>query len=227
MRALRFLSLLAVLLVVMPLWSCNGDEDNPAKPKSPYKSLAADQPRDNGLFNLQYSCNERNIEHYEELLDQGFVFHFSPEDVLNGYPSDWSRAAEINANTNMFDPNYSNPIQEPAQDIDLSLVYPEGDDEWTPIEPEDQVTYPGETWYQKIVTYNLVVQLPGNFQYVGLNKQAAFVLRAATAVSGQVWRIVVWRDDTGTLLRDGIRRGHASAITEETTWGQVKALYSE
>lgn len=218
---------LAVLLAVF-LASCFDDEeDRVIPPKSPYKSLAADQPRDNALFNLQYSCNERNIEHYEELLDEGFVFYFSAEDVLNGTVENWSRAVEVTAATNLFDPNYSNPTQQPAQDIDLSLVYAEGDDEWTPIEPEDQVTYPGETWYQKIVGYNLTVQLPGNFQYVGLNKQAAFVLRAATEDSKQYWRLVVWRDDTGTLLREAVRREHAGAIVEETTWGQVKALYSE
>ena len=227
MRVLRFLSLLFVLLVVMPLSSCNGDDDNPAKPKSPYKSLAADQPRDNALFNLQYSCNERNIEHYEELFDEGFIFYFGAEDVLNGNAEYWDRVAEIAAATNLFDPNYANPNQEPAQDIDLMLSYPVGDDQWTLIEPEDQVTYAGETWYQKIVTYNLTVQLPGDFQYVGLNKQAAFVLRAATEDSKQYWRVVVWRDDTGTLLRDAVRREHAGAITEETTWGRVKSLYAD
>ena len=225
MRASCLILVLAVLLS-MTVVSCN-DDDNPAKPKSPYKSLAADQPRDNALFNLQYSCNERNIEHYEELLDEGFVFHFGAEDVLNGTVESWERAAEIAAATNLFDPNYANPNQEPAQDIDLFLGYPVGDDQWTTVEPEDQVTYPGETWYQKIVAYNITVQLPGDFQYVGLNEQAAFVLRAATEGSEQVWRIAVWRDDTGTLLRDAIRRGEAAGISEETSWGQIKALYSE
>jgi hypothetical protein len=220
-------AVLAVLLAVF-LASCFDEEEDRVTPaKSPYKSLAADQPRDNALFNLQASCNERNIEHYKELFDEGFVFFFGAEDVLNGAAEYWDRAAEIAAATNLFDPNYANPIQEPAQDIDLSLVYPEGDDEWTPIEPEDQVTYAGETWHQKIVVYNLTVQLPGDFQYVGLNEQAAFVLRAATSVSGQVWRIVTWRDDTGTLLRDAVRRQHAGAIARETTWGQVKSLYAE
>jgi hypothetical protein len=220
-------AVLAVLLAASLVSCFDDEEDRVIPPKSPYKSLAADQPRDNALFNLLYSCNERNIEHYEELLDQGFVFHFSPEDVLNGTVENWSRTAEVTAATNLFDPNYANPTQEPAQDIDLALNYPQGDDQWTPVEPEDQVTYTGETWYQKIVVYNLTVQLPGDFQYVGLNKQAAFVLRAATSVSGQVWRIVTWRDDTGTLLRDVVRREQGAGIAEDTTWGQVKSLYAD
>lgn len=190
-------------MVAFGLNSCilNPSEDKPDKPPtSQYKCLEVTCPRDNVLVNLQSAYNDRSIQRYDELLDADFTFFFSPTDVQNGTVSSdyWSRAAEINANKNMFDPNYSNPLQEPVQDIDLLLTYPAGDDQWTQITPEDQIKYPGETWYQKIVGYNLTVQLPGDFQYVGLNKQAAFVLRAATADSKQTWKIVVWRDDTGT-----------------------------
>jgi hypothetical protein len=217
-----------VVLLAASLVSCfDNEEDRVTPAKSPYKSLAADQPRDNALFNLQVSYNERNIEHYDDLLDEGLEFYFGAEDVMNGNPQSWGRAAEMSAATNLFDPNYANPQQPAAQDIDLSLVYPQGDDEWTPIEPEDQVTYPGETWYQKIVTYNLTVQISGEFQYVGLNKQAAFVLRAATVESEQYWKIVVWRDDTGTYFRDAGRRDVTAGTAEDTTWGQLKAIYGE
>jgi hypothetical protein len=225
----RIIPLIA-LLAVVPIGSCSDDNMLPPGPttyRPSYKKLSADGPRDNVLYNLQLAYNDRNISRYDELLDDNFVFFFSEEDVLNGCPSYWSRAAEINANKNMFDPNYSNPVQYPVQDLDLMLTYPEGDDQWTPIEPEDQVTYPGETWYQKIVTYSIVVQLTGDFQYVGLNKQAAFVLRAATTDSKQYWRIVVWRDDTGPGLRTVVRHEKGAGIAQDTTWGQIKALYSE
>jgi len=197
----RIAALALAGMVAFGLNSCilNPDENKPPdKPTSQYKCLEVTCPRDNVLINLQSAYNDRNISRYDELLDADFVFYFSTEDVLNGTVEYWSRAAEINANKNMFDPNYSNPNQEPVQDINLVLTYPEGDDQWTQITPEDQVKYPGETWYQKIVGYNLTVQLPGDFQYVGLNKQAAFVLRAATKDTKQSWKIIVWRDDTGT-----------------------------
>jgi hypothetical protein len=228
MREARFIPLL-VLLLALPIFSCSGD-DNPTKPKeSPYKTLFADGPRDNVLNNLQQSYNDRNISRYEELLDADFIFYFSAADVSRGIVSAeyWSRAAEINVSKNMFDPNYSNPNQEPVKDIDLSLIYPGGDDQWTQITPEDQVKYAGETWYQKIVTYNLTVQLPGNFQYVGLNKQTAFVVRAATRDSKQYWQIVIWRDDTGTNYRQFLRRGETVGIAQDTTWGSVKAQYGD
>jgi hypothetical protein len=211
-----------VLLLALPIWSCS-DDDNPAKPKEDPYCLEATCPRDNVLYNLQSAYNDRNISRYDELLDDDFVFYFSAADVQNGTVSSsyWSRAAEINANKNMFDPNYSNPNQQPVQDIDLALVYTQGDDQWTPSDAPDQVRYPGETWHQKTVTYSLTVQLPGDFQYVGLNKQAAFVLRAATKDSKLVWRIVTWRDDTGSTLR-----AQAAAVSAETTWGQIKEVFS-
>lgn len=197
----RIAALALAGVVAFGLNSCilNPEENPPPdKPPSQYKCLEVTCPRDNVLINLKSAYNDRNISRYDELLDDDFIFYFSAEDVLNGTVSYWSRAAEINANKNMFDPNYSNPTQEPVQDIDLGLTYPQGDDQWTQITPEDQVKYAGETWYQKIVVYNLTVQLPGDFQYVGLNKQAAFVLRVATKDSQQTWKIIVWRDDTGT-----------------------------
>ncbi len=219
-----------VLLSILPIWSCSDDNVLPPGPTTygpSYKKLSADGPRDNVLFNLQSAYNDRNISRYDELLDDDFVFYFSADDVLNGTPEYWSRSYEINANKNMFDPNYSNPVQYPVQDLDLKLTYPEGDDQWTPIEPEDQMTYPGETWYQKTVTYSIVVQLTGDFQYVGLNIQAAFVLRAATTDSKQYWRIVVWRDDTGTGFAGLGWRANRSASAAETTWGRIKSVYSD
>ena len=221
--------LIIVLLLALPIWSCS-DDDDPVKPKEEaYKCLEAACPRDNVLFNLQSAYNDRNISRYDELLDAGFIFYFSAADVQGGVVNAeyWSRAAEINACKNIFDPNYSNPTQEPVQDIDLLLVYPAGDDQWAPITPEDQVKYPGETWYQKIVTYNITVQLPGDFQYQGMNKQAQFTVRAATVESKQVWQIVVWRDDTGTGFSELVRTGQLAGIEQETTWGGVKALYGE
>jgi hypothetical protein len=197
----RIAALALAGIVAFGLNSCilNPEEDKPVdKPPPQYKCLDTTCPQDNVLINLQSAYNGRNSERYEELLDADFLFYFSAEDVLNGAVEYWGRVEELRATKNLFDPNYSHPVRQPAQDIDLSLAYPEGDDQWTQITPEDQVKYAGETWYQKIVTYNLTVQISSEFQYVGLNKQAAFVLREALADTQKYWKIVVWRDDTGT-----------------------------
>jgi len=224
--SLRRLILVIACAGLLPIGSCSDDTVDPPPPDRPfYKDLSADGPRDNGLYNLQLAYNDRNITRYDELLDADFVFFFSEYDVLNGTVAYWSRASEINANKNLFDPNYSNPVQEPVQDIDLSLVYPAGDDQWTQITPEDQVKYPGETWYTKSVIYELTIQLPGDFQYVARNREADFVVRVATKDTKQYWRIVVWEDDTGAGF-SGLARGGAGApAVEPSTWGRIKTLY--
>jgi len=169
----------------------------PPKPTQPYKDLSGE--RDNVLFNLEKSYNERNIDQYNKLLDNDFVFHFSNVDVQQGNVNvtQWDRAAEINANKNMFDPNFNKPGVEPVSSIDLSLTYVAGDNNWTQVTPPDPVKYPGETWYEKIVNYTLTVKAGSN-EYQGLNIQASFVVRWATVEGQSYWRIVSWHDDTGT-----------------------------
>jgi hypothetical protein len=226
--SLRRLIFVIACAVLLPIGSCSDDDVGPPlEPREVYKSLDTDSPRDNVLFNLQTAYNDRNINRYDELLDDDFVFYFSDEDVLNGFPHYWSRAAEINANKNMFDPNYSNPNQQPVQDLDLILTYPGGDDQWTPFDAPDQVKYPGETWYTKTVTYNLTLTLPGDFQYISHNKQADFTLRAATKDSKQYWKIVVWRDDTGTGFAGLDRAEWSASASQPATWGQIKAVFGD
>jgi hypothetical protein len=216
-----------VALVALPLGSCS-DDDNPAKPKEEaYKTILADGPRDNVLYNLQRAYNDRTHERYGELLDVGFLFYFSEEDVLIGAPEYWGHAEETRVNRNLFDPNYSHPTQPAALDLDLILTYPEGDDQWTSFDAPDQVRFPGETWYQKTVRYDITVQFTTELQYVGVNKLATFTVRSATMDSGEYWKIIVWRDDTGTLLRQTVRRGETAGTTEKTTWGAIKALYAD
>jgi hypothetical protein len=230
MRSAGFVLFLAVFLA-LPIWSCS-DDDNPVShkyPPSPYKCLETTCPRDNVLHNLQQSYNDRNISRYDELLDADFLFYFSAADVSGGMVTAeyWSRAAEINANTNLFDPNYSNPSQGPAQDIDLVLTYTESDSEWTPNPAPDQVKYPGETWYEKTVTYNLTVLLPGQFQYICYNKNALFTVRAGARGDAEVWQVIVWRDDVEPGLHRRTGGQNSAGLVKPSTWGRVKALYAE
>lgn len=171
----------------------------PPKATEPYKPL--DGERDNVLYNLQKAYTERNIDQYSKLLDAGFVFHFSQHDIDNGLVDrpNWDRTDEINANKNMFSPNFSKPDVDPVSKIDLTLTYPAEDDKWLQIPPEDHPAYPGETWYEKTVSYRLTVQA-GERQLVGNDIQASFVVRKATVEGfpNPIWRIIAWRDDTGT-----------------------------
>lgn len=197
----RILLLALVGFIVVGFNSCILDpkEEKPADPPTtPYKPL--DEARDNVLFNLQKAYNERNLERYDELLDADFVFFFSNTDVTNGnvLVDQWARAREIGANRNLFDPTFSKPGLEPASDIDCTLTYAAGEDKWVQVTPADQIKYPDETWYEKIVTYSLTVK-SGDRDFVGNNIQASFTVRWAKDQTGkEYWRIIIWRDDTGS-----------------------------
>jgi hypothetical protein len=196
----RYAVLALIGIVILSFNSCILDPEKgktPPKPSEPYKPL--DGERDNVLFNLQKAYNERTSWRYDELLDLDFVFHFSNADIKNGNVSveQWGRIEEIGATKNLFDPNFSKPGVEPASDIDLSLSYAQGDNSWTQKTPEDQVKYPGETWYEKLVTYELTVK-SGEKIYNGVAIEASFVVRWATVGDKHFWRIIAWRDDTGT-----------------------------
>ena len=197
MKRIAVLALVGV--VILGFNSCILDPKEgktPPKPTEPYKPL--DGERDNVFYNLQKAYTERNINRYDELLDAGFLFHFSQKDIDAGIidPSEspWDRQAEYNANKNMFNPNFSKPDVDPVSKIDLTLTYPAGDDKWT--QSEDEVTHPGEMWYEKTVMYRLTVQA-GERQLVGNDIQASFVVRKATVegYTNPIWRIVAWRDD--------------------------------
>ena len=197
----RLFAVLVIGISVLAFNSCILDpkeappDDN--KPTEAYKNLA--EARDNVLFNLEKSYNERNIDQYRELLDDGFVFHFSNADIKNGDVSvaQWGRAEDLQTAGNMFNPNFSRPGQAPVSSIDLTLTYAEGEDLWNKITPEDQVNYPDEFWYEKTVRYRLTVEA-GDFTYVGDNLQASFVVRWGSDQDGnEFWRIIAWRDDTG------------------------------
>ncbi len=227
MRNSRILVLLIFVLAALSEVSCNDDSIGPG-PGPDVKYKPPDGPRDNVLYNLQFSYNSRNIDQYDKLLDADFIFYFSYADVNSSEWAAgkyWDRAHEIMASRNLFNPAYSTPTREPASSIALSLTYAEGDDHWTPITP-DPVKYPGETWYEKVATYNISVK-SGTMTFMGIRKNASFVVRwAHVDGAGDFWRIVTWRDDTGTLnaARGGFDR---AALVQDTSWGRVKSLYGE
>jgi hypothetical protein len=194
--------LFAVLIIGMSVFAFNScildpkeTPPDPSKPVVAYKDLA--EARDNVLFNLEKSYSERNIDQYDQLLDAGFVFHFSNADIKNGdvSVSQWGRAADLATAGNMFDPNFSKPGQAAVSSIDLTLTYAPGEDSWNKITPPDQVNYPDEFWYEKTLRYTLTVEA-GDFTYISNNIQVSFVVRWANVDGEEFWRIIIWRDDT-------------------------------
>jgi hypothetical protein len=221
--------LLTILIVatIAAVSSCNDDDEGLTEPTSKYKNLSQ---RDHVLINLEFSYEERNLDRFVELLDDDFIFHFSADDFRDGNVSvkKWARANEVTATTNLFDPEYQGP-REPVSGIELSLTYADSDTSWREVTPEDQKTYPGETWYEKTVLYSLAVTVPvgpAYITYVSEYVSAAFTVRWGEADGG--WRIIAWCDDTEySLFRRAAGTRDTESFTKETTWGEIKTLYAE
>lgn len=223
----RVLPVLILMLSVAVVSSCSDSDDkvigvDPSPSK--YENLSE---RDHVLANLELSYNDRNLERLVELLDEDFVFHFSPSDIREGYVAveQWNRAAEVSATTNLFDTIYDGPWP-PASAIELSLVYSDSDTSWKALTPEDQEKYPGETWYVKPVLYSMIVTA-GDFSIGGVRIPACFVVRSVDVDGRTIWRIVEWYDEVDELpSRPLAKTTNRDAAVEETTWGRMKALYA-
>jgi hypothetical protein len=173
--------------------------------------------KDDVLWNLELAYNERNIQQFERLLDDEFIFLFSEVDYNEGrVPISWERPGEIDATTNLFNENLDSPLR--ATNINLRLDFTEG--EWTEIPQND------ESWFRKDVEYDIIVQTASGVDYKGNRQWAQIFVREAIpdGETGMIWRINRWRDIGG-----GSRsfNAPASSEVEDHTWGGIKALYKD
>lgn len=180
--------IIALVVVAGLTTSCILDpKDTPEEKDQPIVTFKSLQERDDVLFNLELAYNERRILEYDKLLDDAFIFYFDDADYsTNKTPVQWDRTTEVNANANMFDQNYQGDLR--AITIDLELTYPAG--EWTE-EPENEV-HPGESWYRKIVDYDLVIVTEGGMEYRALKLQAQFTIRWDD--TKKLWQLRMWHD---------------------------------
>ncbi|MCZ6765810.1 MAG: hypothetical protein O7D32_02645 [bacterium] len=79
-----------------------------------------------------------------------------------------------------------------AENINVSLAYPPGDFTWTSFPAPPPFT--GETWYEKTVTYELMIDADGTI-YVSGSRNAFFVIRLVDFYGVSIYRLVDWRDD--------------------------------
>lgn len=205
------LILVVCVFTAAAVTSCKDDTVTPPPPFSDgFKDLSR---KDHVLQNLKLSYDERHIARFDELLDDAFIFYFDDADHMwGGTPVQWDRTHEMQANTNLFDPD--NPADTRALTIDLQLTYKA--DGWTE-EPADAV-HPGESWYRQVVGYDLVVVTEGGWEYRALKLQAQFAIRWDED-EGK-WQIVQLRD----LGADTLSRASSPAV-ETATWGRIKVLY--
>jgi len=190
------LILLSLIVVAGLTTSCILDpkeqkKDDDDKPKVDFKDLTE---MDDVLFNLELAYNESRMDEYDKLLDENFTFILSEADYNSGEVDvpQWDRDREVHVNTDILNPNLAGDLR--VISIDLSLDYPA--DNWT--EQPEHPDHPGESWYFKVVDYDLVVKTADDWEHRALGLQAQFTIRWAQTEQGEHWRIILWRDDVGS-----------------------------
>jgi hypothetical protein len=181
----------------MAVNSCIFDPEKAEKPQQTCTDCEVFKPltlRDNVLINLQLAYVQRNLEEYQKLLDNAFVFHFSAADFSSGAVEveQWFIESELASARNMFNPDFQG-AGAPISRISLTLNYPKGEDAWgaQPAPPE----YPDEIWYEKTVDYVMTVEAGETTFTSGGPISASYLLRPMDVDGVTFYRIVAWRDD--------------------------------
>jgi len=211
--------LAAVIAVCCCGLACDDEITQPEKKTTTGPTFKTLETGDNLLQNLELAFNTYDETEYDKLLDDDFIFYFSPSDFSSGRtPEQWEGAAELAAYNNFFDDALAqNRVL--SRDIEMLL----SSVTWTAIPPDDPGSYPGETWYRTRVWYDMSVVIETNpeLTLTANRLRAEFVIRRDDA-AGQ-WQLIRWSDDVSGF-RSLVAGGTA---TEVITWGGIKALYQD
>jgi hypothetical protein len=199
----RVLLLSGVAVLTAILASCIFDpEPAPPTPPPPQQNYKPLDKRENVLNNLEVSYNRRHINKYNEVLDQNFTMFFSEGDVSDGRtPEQWGRADGVGANSNLFDPNYtdtdpSDGIQPRCIKITMDVKWEDGV-VWQEIQP---ASAPGETWYMATVFYNFQFDVEPDLHLINNPaSKAQFTVRNAGTEDEPHWQLVELRDLDGAV----------------------------
>ena len=192
----KLLVFFSILLIAMA--GCSDDDPvapGPTTTTTKFKSL---NKKDNLLFNLELAYNSRNINRFDELLDDNFIFYFGAMDFRDGNVDQpqWDRASEIAATRNLLDGNPGREVP-PADRISLDIRYPAGEEEWVELTTLGPDASGGETLYEKTVDYNLTIVISEiDLTLTNSNaRQASFVVR--WDADREAYQIIQWYDDIG------------------------------
>ena len=138
--------------------ACDDEITQPVNKTPTGPAFKALDTGDNLLYNLELAFNTYDETEYDKLLDENFVFYFSPSDFSSGRtPEQWDGAAELAAYNNYFDDTLSQ-----NRVLSREIIMLLSSATWTAIPPDDPGSYPGETWYRSRVWYDMSVVLDTN-----------------------------------------------------------------
>jgi hypothetical protein len=200
-RYRRILTLAGILMAAAALSGCGIFSPNEVKPdeekpnNTPYP-LATTQ--DQLIDNFQRAYNERNYEEYDDMLADGFVFYFAPDEVGElGQGVSYDRAQDTRSTWNMFNNQGGttpdgDPVP-PVQKLQLTLVPDEVGSVWTDQVAED---YAGTTMKRYKVDMLVTYADGSREQVVGLQEFYAVPVEISaedgTAIT--VYQLKYWKD---------------------------------
>jgi hypothetical protein len=201
----RRVGLLVVVAVATGFALSCGDDDtttpSPPNTSSNFHNLTT---KENVLGNFELAHNKRDTSHYDALLDDNFTFFYTEGDAGGGgTPVQWGRTDDITTTHAMF-----------ASVDDLDFTLDDSNVQWTVIPAGS------ESWYQTTLFYHFTVKI-GNYTYIpNSGAKMTLTVRNAGTEEAPQWKLVELRDLGGPSVLNAV-----AALTEATTYGQVKALF--
>jgi len=141
------------------------------------------------LSNFKYAYENRDIDVYENLLDNDFLFIYIDQDREGQIEQ-----VEVPRDGTSGDIARTRRLFQVFSEIRLDTWIPNRTEPEGPTNPD----HPGETWEVWVVTFHLFLRdLAGdyNYQQFEANGLALFKIRKS---SDGYWRIVVWEDHSFT-----------------------------
>jgi hypothetical protein len=203
------------------IYSCNEKRIIESEIPSAYKNL---KEKDDVLFNLELAYDERNIDEYIKLLDQGFTFFLSPQDyTTHQLPHSLNREEDITATRNFFgieEPGASSAFpfiheiaRNPASIIASSIgllkamyLYSVNDSlkslklvlyysKGDDTWAETFLSqYPNEIGYEKLASADFIVEQESGVRIQILGIESLFVIRHVEVEGDSIWNIAQWYD---------------------------------
>jgi hypothetical protein len=209
--------LFAALIAAVVILACGSEKTTPVQP--PQEEFASLSVKDHVITNLELVHNEFSDTEYDRLLDRDFVFIFSAVDYREGRtPELWSREIETRFYRGFFDPNRSE-----NRVVSRDVVLTDTVEVWHNITP-DTLLYPGETWHEKTVAYNVTVVIdqvdPSGSPVELVTGDRYLHLTIRWDATRGHWRLVRWQDDVRPGAAKRVARIPGGVPT--VTWGYIK-----
>lgn len=238
MKSFRFVSPALILVLML---GCT-TEPEPPEPR-PIVYPSSETPESTiQRFVMLYEA--KNHTEYARLFTGDFLFEFSNSadpDLANEYSTGWFRADEQAAAANLFHGGVNNDgvIQPAAEDIDLDLVQmvPQDDNGdgrdpvvhkvlFTPVVLTVQL--PPSPQEPEGLTFVVGGADPARHRFFLVRGDHALGLAEDQPADDRHWYIRLWRDESTVSSSASSPWSEGADLpvqTEESTWGQVKAVY--